>query len=185
MIEIYGNIFDFDGDAICLTTNGQTRRDGAAVMGRGVAKQATELWPGIEYRVGEVLNAHGNHTSLITTWNQDWDSPKIPLIGLPKSRAVAPSEWPRVPFHIFILPVKRHWRDKADLQLIENSLLTLAYLVKNHKAAGPATAKRDRLRRVALPRPGCGNGGLKWGDVQPLVHTMLPGKEFIVIERSP
>jgi hypothetical protein len=44
-----------------VTTNGERRRsDGAAVMGRGCALQAKEVVPGIDYKLGGLLEEHGN-----------------------------------------------------------------------------------------------------------------------------
>ena len=40
----------------------------------------------------------------------------------------------------------------------------------------------DNLR-IALPRPGCGNGGLIWDDIKGYIEYMLPEDRFIVVER--
>src|SRR3990167_843821 len=46
---------------VCITTNGVVRSDGACVMGRGIALQATLKAPGIAYRIGEAIKKQGNH----------------------------------------------------------------------------------------------------------------------------
>ena len=183
MLEVRGDLFKFDGSAICLTTNGHVRNDGACVMGRGVAKQATERWPGIEYRIGQFISSRGNHVHRVSLWPDYAGSPKLPLVKMPKSKVVAPANWLSLQFHIFTLPVKHHWREKADLELIERSLRELVYKVDGHTPEHAATAKRDQLKRIALPRPGCGNGGLSWDNVRPLAAKILDDR-FIVIERN-
>ena len=40
MNEVNGNLWDSNADIIVITTNGAVRKDGAAIMGRGVALQA-------------------------------------------------------------------------------------------------------------------------------------------------
>ena len=64
-------------------------------------------------------------------------------------------------FNLFTLPVKHVWWDKADLDLIIRSLDELVVAMNNVKAAN-----------VYLPKPGCGNGGLDWSDVEPLMDVL-------------
>lgn len=162
MIEIVGDLFEWGGDAICITTNGQIRKDGACVMGRGVALQATIKWPGIERVLGRQIMEGGNKVHRLTFE----EGGRIVLCMSNESNGVHV-----VPWHIFSLPVKHHWRDKADIKLIERSLRELTKLTES--------------MRVGLPRPGCGNGGLDWNAVRPLVHRMLPEERYVIIERSP
>lgn len=165
MIEIHGDLFDPPKDvgAVCITTNGVTReRDGAAVMGRGVALQAMTKWPGIEYTLGRCIEGHGNKTQFPT-----FESKKQVWLDIP----LALRDKVLMPFHLIALPVKHHWRKKADVKLVEESLERLADL------AGAVKGK------IALPRPGCGNGGLKWGDMRPLVERILNTDQFIVMEK--
>lgn len=162
MIEIYGDLFrpGIGFGAICITTNGITRKDGAAVMGRGVALQATKKWPGIEYVLGELIQKNGNTTQRLTSWGEK----KITLS--------THDEVYDMPFHIISLPVKHHWGDQADVGLIERSLKELIYVAC------------DVEGKIALPRPGCGNGGLSWGKVQFLVQRILAEDRYIVVERN-
>lgn len=69
---------------------------------------------------------------------------------------------------IISFPVKHKWMDKADLKLIKKSVAEL-----NKRAL----AKPNQ--RFILPRPGCGNGGLRWKDVKPLVED-LPDNVLII-----
>ena len=70
---------------------------------------------------------------------------------------------------IISFPVKRVWHEKADPKLITRSVEELAALVQ-----------RRGWRTIVLPRPGCGNGGLDWGDVKPLLERALDNR-FIVV----
>ena len=62
MQEVTGNLWDYLGRAIiAITTNGYVTRDGRAVLGYGVARQAGELFPDLERRLGRVIREGGNH----------------------------------------------------------------------------------------------------------------------------
>lgn len=65
------------------------------------------------------------------------------------------------------LATKQDWKDESRIEWVEDGLRNLAVEMK---AAGH--------RSVALPPPGCGNGGLDWKDVEPLVLKHL--KDFDV-----
>jgi len=72
--------------------------------------------------------------------------------------------------HVFILgaglisfPVKHHWRNPADINLIRQSAHELADITDAGKIGG----------LILLPHPGCGNGGLNWSDVRPVLNTIL------------
>ena len=56
------NIWEFLGkvDAICITTNGFIKRDGSCPMGRGIAKEALNRYPGIDKKLGSYLSQWGN-----------------------------------------------------------------------------------------------------------------------------
>ena len=71
---------------------------------------------------------------------------------------------------IITLPVKHHWHEIASLLLIKESIRQLATL----------DIKLIGIEKVYLPRPGCGNGQLKWEDVKPIVSTL--DDRFTVVE---
>ncbi|MEA2736131.1 MAG: hypothetical protein QOE14_2582 [Humisphaera sp.] len=59
-------------------------------------------------------------------------------------------------------PTKDHWRSPSRYSDIESGL---DYFVKHY---------RDwQIRSVAFPPLGCGNGGLEWAEVGPLMHAKL------------
>jgi hypothetical protein len=66
-------------------------------------------------------------------------------------------------------PVKRMWNEPARLDLIERSLHQLV-----------AMTNFWGWKRVALPRPGCGNGQLRYEDVRPLLLDALDDRFLVV-----
>jgi hypothetical protein len=75
------------------------------------------------------------------------------------------------PFRLYrdlvTLPVKHNWWEKEDPDLIVQSV---KYMV----------AEVEYYDRVVMPRPGCGNGGLDWADVKPLIEPYLDDKFTVV-----
>jgi len=62
MHEAVGDIWKHAGKGIIvITTNGSLTRDGRAVLGRGVAKQAADNFPGLAEKLGSLIMAQGNH----------------------------------------------------------------------------------------------------------------------------
>lgn len=61
-----------------------------------------------------------------------------------------------------LFPTKRHWRDKADINGIEEGL---AWVQNNYA--------KEKIESLALPALGCGLGRLEWHDVGPLMCKYL------------
>ena len=77
--------------------------------------------------------------------------------------------------HLVCLPTKVHWRQPAQLPLIEVGLRWLHALWEEHsRAAG-------RPLTVVLPRLGCGAGYLSWETVRPVVARLLPEDCWVVV----
>lgn len=75
-----------------------------------------------------------------------------------------------LPYGFVSLPVKHHWKEKADIELINRSLFLLRELYHLYGEG----------KTIYLPRPGCGNGGLSWYHVKPLVERILGGYPIVV-----
>lgn len=76
------------------------------------------------------------------------------------------------PRFIVSFPTKDHWRNPSQIEWIQDGLHDLTERVN---ALG--------IPSVAVPALGCGLGGLRWGDVQPLVlaaAARMPGVNVIV-----
>lgn len=67
-------------------------------------------------------------------------------------------------------PVKHVWSEPADHSLVERSARELV-----------ALADTEGWKRVVLPRPGCGNGQLRWEQVKPLLEGLLDDR-FLVVD---
>ncbi len=62
MLETVGDIWEYSGTGIIvITTNGSLTRDGRAIFGRGVAKQAALRFAGLAEILGRRLSEQGNH----------------------------------------------------------------------------------------------------------------------------
>ncbi len=65
-------------------------------------------------------------------------------------------------------PTKGHWRAKSRLSDIEAGLADLRRVIVELG-----------IRSIAVPPLGCGNGGLDWRDVEPLILDALGGLENV------
>ena len=72
--------------------------------------------------------------------------------------------WPA--YLLFTFPVKHRWMEAADPELIRASTEEFA-----QQLLESAT--------YVMPRPGCGNGQLSWGDVRPIVAA-LPDNVVVI-----
>ena len=142
MVEQFGDAWELSkGNILCITTNGHVKKSGEAVMGRGIASQAKERFPALPAYLGDNLLRLGNHVYWLGKWGK----------------------WFLISF-----PVKHHWKELADLELIEQSVQELKDILIESQML------------VYLPRPGCGNGRLYWEDVQPLLSKKLDDRFIIV-----
>ena len=66
------------------------------------------------------------------------------------------------PRFLIALPTKRHWRDPARLDDVTHSVHALA-----------AVLLERRVASVAVPKLGCGLGGLAWPDVHRAIVPVL------------
>jgi hypothetical protein len=135
-------------DALLVTTNAHKRTDHSIVMGRGAAKQLALTIDGIDQDFGrqvEHLKPYG------IVWSKydsigDWD---VPYIGA--------------------FQVKRSYKDKASLDLIERSCVMLDKWCRQHPRA-----------KVRLNYPGIGNGGLSEDEVRPILEECLNMKQVSI-----
>lgn len=71
-------------------------------------------------------------------------------------------EYTDLPRFIVSFPTKNHWRDSSKLEDIESGLASLV-----------AEMARLDIRSIAIPALGCGNGGLQWEQVKPLIWDAM------------
>lgn len=147
MLQMKKNLWHCD-NAICITTNGHVKKNGYAVMGRGVALQALDHISEVDLTLGQLIINKGNHVHYICRMRH----------------------FTYGPLHVFSFPVKHHWRGRASLQLIERSVIELCGFVDTDKFGD----------RIHVPRPGCGNGGLDWEEVRPILRKYFDDRFIIV-----
>jgi len=94
VVEIRGDLWTFheEDEWIVITTNGAVRKDGRAVMGRGIAFEASKRFPKLSKHLGELLLREGN---IVHVFNS---------------------------LRLLTLPVKYHWSEKASMDLIYHSV---------------------------------------------------------------
>jgi len=70
--------------------------------------------------------------------------------------------WQGADHSVLNFPTKVHWRHPSKIEWIE---LGLKKFVSSYEARG--------ITSISFPRLGCGNGGLDWDDVRPLMERYL------------
>lgn len=75
---------------------------------------------------------------------------------------VGPPRW------IINFPTKENWRAKSRIEWVVDGLSDLVKVIR----------EKD-IRSIAVPPLGCGNGGLDWNDVRPLIEQRLAGLEDV------
>jgi O-acetyl-ADP-ribose deacetylase (regulator of RNase III) len=76
------------------------------------------------------------------------------------------------PRFIINFPTKKHWQDPSRLEYVRAGLVALVSEVRTRG-----------IRSIAVPPLGCGNGGLAWSEVRPLIDravTQLPEVRVLV-----
>lgn len=144
-----GSLLDDDADVL-VCTNNVTGPNGRPAMGKGIALDFKLRWP-----------------TIVGPYERDCLSGELQagrcrLYDLPE------------PVDLFTGPTrgrmwaafctKRDWRDRSQYRWIESGLHDLVRLTLE---AG--------FRSVAVPPLGCGNGGLDWHRVRPMVERAFAG----------
>ncbi len=98
-----GNMWDAWAccDHFVITTNAIVKKNGALVMGAGIAKECRDRWPGLDRVLGKRIKSMG------------------PDYGVCLGKKLG------------IFQVKYHWKDNADLGLIAHSAMMLALIAKS------------------------------------------------------
>jgi hypothetical protein len=65
MLEECGDFWIIPADLRCITTNGALRRNGNAIMGKGVALEARRRCHDVEAILGSLISKYGNHVFLL------------------------------------------------------------------------------------------------------------------------
>lgn len=66
------------------------------------------------------------------------------------------------PKWVINFPTKKHWRNPTKIEWVREGLLELNKVIRD-----------KNIKSIAIPALGCGNGGLNWSDVRPLIQEYL------------
>lgn len=92
----------FEGHWVAILTNGVVRRDGKAVMGRGVAKECADRFPEFPEKFGNALKSLGNN---VLSWSE---------------------------YSMFTFPTKSDWKDPSNILIISRSCRQLKEYLAEH-----------------------------------------------------
>jgi O-acetyl-ADP-ribose deacetylase (regulator of RNase III) len=74
------------------------------------------------------------------------------------------------PRYIINFPTKRHWKGKTKIEDIHSGL---DGLIK--------TIEAFEIKSIAVPPLGCGNGGLRWEQVRPMIESAFVGLPDVLV----
>lgn len=159
-------------DAVCFTSNGFVKQNGAAVMGRGTAYVVNEhMRKEGAAKLGAAIGANGNVVQVI----QEGLPAIVSFPVKPASRRVTRFtlstdvvEHMRSEYESSVPCTVPGWACLAELPIISRSVLELLRLTDGMGWS-----------RVALPKPGCGAGELAWEAVKPLLTVWLDERFFV------
>ena len=161
MKEAIGNMLHVDCDAVVVTTNGFVKKDGACVMGRGIAKQLAQHIPSLPYELGAAIKQHGNRV-----FKFNFEGISETIITFPVKPVRGFSDGTNVVAHMMhqfpVGSVVCGFAMKAEPIIIEQSLVELVTLVN-----------KFGYKDVICPRFGCGAGELSWNQIKPLAEQYL------------
>ena len=78
------------------------------------------------------------------------------------------------PRYIINFPTKKHWRERSRIEFIREGLKSLVEAIRTFN-----------ISSIAIPPLGCGNGGLHWDEVRPLIEeamAQVPNVRALVYE---
>jgi len=122
------------------------------VMGKGVALEFKKRWPANFKEYKKLCDAKRLQPGQMFVF---------------ETSELFASDGPRF---LVNFPTKAHWRSKSQLSYVEDGLDALAKSIKHYG-----------IRSVAIPPLGCGNGGLDWNDVKPLILSKLGALQDVKI----
>lgn len=162
-------------DAICITTNGYVNKQGFAIMNKGCAKEAVERWKekDIPRILAQKIRENGNVVNLLFQEQGTW------IISFP----VKPSFVENADISLIVPHLRRVYANKkyvpgyavyADLSKIKQSAKQLRNI-----------ADKMNFKKIVLPLPGCGAGGLKPWKVLPILNKYFDERFTVCVKEEP
>ncbi|MCX7924541.1 MAG: macro domain-containing protein [Fimbriimonadales bacterium] len=75
------------------------------------------------------------------------------------------------PRYVINFPTKKHWRNPSRLEYIQQGLEDLVRVVREYN-----------IQSIAIPPLGCGQGGLRWEEVRPLIEQAFAALRDVEVE---
>lgn len=153
MKEEAGNLFDtrYDHCVRCIPVNTNLRKDGTAVMGKGVAKQCVEFARRRGYNVQAMLGV-----LIAKDMRSGAMEPGVYALNCERG------------CNFLAVPTKVNFWDNSSIDLVIRSCQQLAETAKEHPEA-----------TYLIPRLGCGEGSLLWSFVKSKID-FLPDNVIVV-----
>ena len=159
MREVSGDLFSYHADAIVIPTNTQIRypKDTDPHLAYPVAVMGAGLAKQAAEREPELPAWLGERIS-------QHGGEHVYVYTLETSDGEDPT-------YYACLPTKCHWKDRSSLGLITDMVHELRFI-----------ARAMAWELIALPRLGCGLGGLRWEDqVRPLLLDLDLDDRFVIV----
>ncbi len=122
------------------------------VMGKGVALEFKNRWPANFKAYKKLCDAKELRPGQMFVFD---------------TKELFVSDGPR---YLVNFPTKAHWRAKSKISYVEDGLDALAEAIQEYG-----------IKSIAIPPLGCGNGGLDWAEVKPLLQSKLVGLEDVTV----
>jgi hypothetical protein len=119
---------------------------------------------------GTAVMGRGNAAQAVRVFREEYDL-NLPEM-LAKSLKLRGNVISALTDQLYTFPVKENWYDRASMRLIKKSVESMKKILDEDN---------DKERIYILPRPGCGNGGLKWKKVKPLLEE-LPDRVWVICD---
>lgn len=169
-------IYAKDVDAIVIPTNY------ACVMGAGLAKSMEAMFPGLGQMFLAITGVDATQVKGImapkpVALNRAYLKPvyRIKKSWRKRHAVKVKASFAKPKIALLYFPVKRHWSEKAQLDIICQSVNNLYKWMET----------RPRYTKVAIPKVGCGNGRLKWTLVAPKLIPLLRTERVRVYDFPP
>ena len=169
MIECKGDMFQADMDALVITTNGYVKANGEAVMGRGCALTAQQMFPDLPELLGSKIINYGNkvnhlkdvrtHDGVISIASM----PVKPVTVVKKTIDGKSNIVDHFNHRVSDGDTVPGFYAKSNILLIVRSAIELVELADQH----------TEWKTIVMPRPGCGAGELSWSEVKPYIEDIF------------
>lgn len=141
--EMQGDLLTSDVDALVNAVNT------VGVMGKGIALQFRRAFPEMFDAYAKACRDGEVQVGQMHVWET----------GTAAGTSTSTVAGPRF---IVNFPTKQHWRAPSQLAWIEDGLTDLVRVIEENK-----------IRSIAVPALGAGNGGLDWAQVRPKIEDAL------------